>query len=67
MKDISVIGGNEKWFDADPEFKLIPTIHLVMKGGNIYRNEIDGRLSEAAIAFPTMRFDGVIRDYVPSE
>lgn len=67
LKDISVIGGNEKWFDADPEFKLIPTIHLVMKGGNIYRNEIDGRLSEAAIAFPTMRFDGVIRDYVPSE
>ena len=28
-----------KWFDADPEYKLIPTIHLVMKDG-----EIDGSI-----------------------
>ncbi len=66
LKDITVIGGTDKWFDADPEFKLIPTIHLVMKGGNIYRNEIDGKLSEAAISFPDMMYQGVIRDYIPA-
>ena len=40
LEDISVIGGTDVWFDADPEYKLIPTIHLVMKDGVIYRNEI---------------------------
>ena len=45
LEDITVIGGTTEWFDADPEFKLIPTIHLVMKDGKIYRNEIDGRLT----------------------
>ena len=67
LEDISVIGGTDKWFDADPEFKLIPKIHLVMKGGNIYRNEIDGELSEAAISFPEMRYEGIVRDYIPGE
>ena len=67
LEDISSIGGTELWFDADPEFKLIPTIHLVMKGGSIYRNEIDGELSEAAISFPEMRYDGIVRDYIPTE
>ena len=67
LEDISVIGGTDKWFDADPEYKLIPTIHLVMKGGSIYRNEITGELSEAAISFPEMKYKGVINDYIPSE
>lgn len=67
LEDISVIGGTELWFDADPEFKLIPTIHLVMKGGSIYRNEIDGTLSEAAISFPEMKYQGIVRDYIPTE
>lgn len=40
LEDISVIGGTTEWFDADPEYKLIPTIHMVMKGGKIYRNEL---------------------------
>ncbi len=66
LEDISVIGGTDKWFDADPEFKLIPTIHLVMKGGHIYRNEISGELSEAAISFPEMKYQGVIGDFIPS-
>ena len=66
LKDISVLGGTDKWFDADPEFKLIPTIHVVMKGGNIYRNEVDGKLSEAAISFPAMKYDGIISDYIPN-
>lgn len=59
LEDIAVLGGNEKWFDADPDFKLIPTIHLVMKGGKIYRNEIDGLLSEEAITFPEQEYRGV--------
>ncbi len=65
LEDISVIGGTDRWFDADPEFRLIPTIHLVMKGGRIYRNEIDGRLSEEAVSFPAMEYHGILRDYVP--
>ena len=60
LEDITVIGGTDKWFDADPEYKLIPTIHLVMKDGKIYRNEIDGKLSPAAVRFPSMRYDGTL-------
>jgi imidazolonepropionase-like amidohydrolase len=60
LEDITVIGGTDKWFDAEPEFKLVKTIHLVMKDGNIYRNEIDGRLSPAAISYKEMRYDGIL-------
>jgi imidazolonepropionase-like amidohydrolase len=67
LEDISVIGGTDKWFDAEPEYKLIPTIHLVMKDGNIYRNEITGELSEAAISFPEMKYEGVYGDFIPAE
>jgi imidazolonepropionase-like amidohydrolase len=67
LEDISVIGGTDKWFDADPEFKLIPTLHLVMKDGKIYRNDIDGRLSPEAVAFPEQTFSGILRDHTPRE
>jgi imidazolonepropionase-like amidohydrolase len=60
LEDIAVIGGTDKWFDADPEYKLIPTIHIVMKDGNIYRNEIDGRLSPEAISYKEMKYEGII-------
>ena len=40
LKDITVIGGNEKWFDADPEYKPIETLHLIMKDGKIYKNTL---------------------------
>ena len=40
LKDISVIGGNDKWFDADPEWKPIKTIKLIMKDGEIYKNTL---------------------------
>lgn len=60
LEDITVIGGTDKWFDAEPEYKLIPTIHLVMKDGKIYRNEIDGRLSSAAISYGEMKYEGII-------
>jgi imidazolonepropionase-like amidohydrolase len=65
LEDITVIGGTNAWFDAEPEFKLIPTIHLVMKDGKIYRNEIDGRLSPEALTFEDYNYQGIIRDYVP--
>jgi len=65
LEDITVIGGNTKWFDADPEYKLIPTIHIVMKDGKIYRNEIDGLLSEEALSFPEGNYEGILRDYAP--
>ena len=60
LEDIAILGGTDKWFDADPEYKLVSTIHLVMKGGNIYRNEIDGRLSSEAISYKEMRYEGII-------
>ena len=66
LEDITVIGGTTEWFDADPEFKLIPTIHLVMKDGKIYRNEIDGRLSPEALTFEDYNYQGIIGDYVPA-
>lgn len=40
LKDISILGGTQKWFDADPEWKPVPTIQIVMKGGKIYRNTL---------------------------
>jgi imidazolonepropionase-like amidohydrolase len=40
LEDISVIGGNEKWFDADPEWKPIDTIQLIMKDGVIFKNTL---------------------------
>jgi hypothetical protein len=62
LEDITVLGGTDKWFDADPEYRLVETIHLVMKDGHIYRNEIDGRLSPAAISFPEMKYQGVLAE-----
>jgi imidazolonepropionase-like amidohydrolase len=40
LEDLAVIGATDKWFDADPEYKKIETIDLVMKDGKIYRNEM---------------------------
>jgi imidazolonepropionase-like amidohydrolase len=40
LEDLGVIGATNKWFDADPEYKKIDTIKLVMKDGKIYRNEM---------------------------
>ena len=62
LNDITVLGGTDKWFDADPEYRLVETIHLVMKDGHIYRNELDGRLSPAAISFPEMKYRGVLAE-----
>jgi imidazolonepropionase-like amidohydrolase len=40
LKDITVIGATDKWFDADPEWKPIKTIKLIMKDGRIYKNTL---------------------------
>ncbi len=40
LKDITVIGGTDKWFDANPEWKPIDTIDLIMLNGAIYKNTL---------------------------
>jgi imidazolonepropionase-like amidohydrolase len=40
LEDISVIGGNEKWYDAEPRARDIPTIRIIMKDGVIYKNTL---------------------------
>jgi imidazolonepropionase-like amidohydrolase len=40
LEDITVIGGTDKWFDADPEWKPIDTIDLIMMSGAIYKNTL---------------------------
>jgi imidazolonepropionase-like amidohydrolase len=40
LEDITVIGGSEKWWDADPEWKPIETIRLIMKDGKVYKNTL---------------------------
>jgi len=39
LEDITVIGGNEKWFDAEPR-KGIETLRIIMKDGKIYKNTL---------------------------
>ncbi|MEO2173689.1 MAG: amidohydrolase family protein [bacterium] len=39
LEDITVIGGNEKWFDAEPR-DGIETIRVIMKDGVIYKNSL---------------------------
>ncbi len=40
LEDITVIGGQTEWFDADPEWEPIETLHLIMKDGVIYKNTL---------------------------
>ncbi len=46
LEDISVIGGTDKWFDADPDYKPIETIKVIMKDGKIYKNTLSKGYSE---------------------
>ena len=39
LEDITVLGGNEKWFDADDR-DGIETMRLIMKDGKIYKNTL---------------------------
>ncbi|WNC73992.1 amidohydrolase family protein [Thalassotalea psychrophila] len=40
LEDISVIGGNEKWFAAPARDKGIKTLKVIMKDGKIYKNTL---------------------------
>jgi imidazolonepropionase-like amidohydrolase len=40
LEDITVLGGTSKWFDAEPEWKPIETIRIIMKDGKIYKNTL---------------------------
>ena len=39
LEDIAAIGGNPKWFDAEPR-DGINTILVIMKDGKIYKNTL---------------------------
>ena len=41
LEDITVIGGNPRWFDAEPRGESIETIRVIMKDGVIHKNTID--------------------------
>jgi imidazolonepropionase-like amidohydrolase len=40
LEDLSVIGANEKWFDAEPR-DGIETIRIIMTDGKIYKNTLE--------------------------
>ena len=40
LEDISVIGGNPKWFSAEDRDRGIETIRVIMKDGKIYKNTL---------------------------
>ena len=46
LKDISVIGGTPKWFDAPKQWKPIDTIKVIVKDGVIYKNTVGTRRQE---------------------
>lgn len=39
LEDITVIGGNEKWFEAEPRHGL-DTLRIIMKDGKVYKNTL---------------------------
>ena len=41
LEDITVIGGNSKWFEAEPRPRGIDTISLIMKDGVIFKNTLN--------------------------
>jgi imidazolonepropionase-like amidohydrolase len=40
LEDIAAIGGNSKWFDAEPRGQDVPVIRVIMKDGKIYKNTL---------------------------
>ena len=40
LEDLSVLGANEKWFDANPRERGFDTIRVIMKDGVIYKNTL---------------------------
>lgn len=48
LEDISAIGGNEKWFDAEPREQDVSSIRVIMKDGKIYKNTLDEKQTTTA-------------------
>ena len=40
LSDISAIGGNAEWLDAEPRGEDVPSIRVIMKNGKIYKNTL---------------------------
>lgn len=40
LEDIAAIGGNSKWFDAEPRGQDVPVLRVIMKDGKIYKNTL---------------------------
>jgi imidazolonepropionase-like amidohydrolase len=40
LENFTVLGANDKWFDAEPREPDIPTIRVIMKDGKIYKNTL---------------------------
>jgi imidazolonepropionase-like amidohydrolase len=40
LDDITAIGANDKWFDAEPRGQNVDSINLIMKDGVIYKNTL---------------------------
>ncbi|MGR5118761.1 amidohydrolase family protein [Vibrio astriarenae] len=40
LEDLSVLGANEKWFDAEPRNPELDTIKVIMKDGQVYKNTL---------------------------
>ena len=40
LEDLSVLGANPKWFDAEPRERGIETIRVIMKDGVIYKDSL---------------------------
>ncbi|KOO15608.1 amidohydrolase [Vibrio xuii] len=40
LEDLSVIGANKKWFDAEPRDPSLDTLKVIMKDGVIYKNTL---------------------------
>ena len=40
LEDITVIGANSKWFDAEPPVQDVPPIRLIMKDGKVFKNTL---------------------------
>ena len=40
LDDITAIGGNSEWLDAEPRGRDVDTIRVIMKNGVIYKNTL---------------------------
>ncbi|MDO6478985.1 hypothetical protein [Shimia thalassica] len=41
LEDVSVLGAQPKWFDAEPREEGHKSIRVIMKDGKFYKNTLD--------------------------